>query len=140
MRVLISKNRSSLETDDGFFTITRQAFHLNVDTNDFVCRKVRDIEHVFSVDWFDEGEPLHFHPPICFIKNGKIKFINGRHRTELLLKYLEKIPVIFLSHKASAFSSVDEQLKIKEMIERICEPLKSGTSFNFPELPLRKFS
>ncbi len=53
------------------------------------------IEDLYHQDWFppDRGKD-YFTPPTIHIEDGVVKFINGRHRTLLLSKYLDEFPLL----------------------------------------------
>ena len=58
-------------------------------------RNTEVIEDLYHPDWFFEykGEE-YFKPPAVYIEDGIIKFINGKHRTQLLSKYLDTFPLL----------------------------------------------
>ncbi|WP_119969753.1 hypothetical protein [Shewanella japonica] len=135
MRVSVSKNRNSLESGDEYFLLNRDAFYEHVDREDFECRKSTIIEATYHENWFEIDNA--FLPPILFIKDGKVKFINGRHRTALLFSYLTEIPVIFLSPSASRFASATEVIENKSLIGKLVQSLKPDRLFEFPDLPVK---
>ncbi|SEF92975.1 hypothetical protein [Vibrio hangzhouensis] len=138
MRISISKNRSSLESGDGYFVLSRDVFFDHVDIEDFECRKSSMIEPAYHQNWF-EAETM-FLPPIMYFKDGKIRFINGRHRTALLFDYLTEIPVVFLSADASRFASTMEIERTQMLLDRLLTPLDVHKYFDFPTLPIVDFS
>ncbi|HAS8552180.1 TPA: hypothetical protein I7777_21915 [Vibrio vulnificus] len=138
MRVSISKNRSSLESGDEYFVLSREVFFDYVDIEDFECRKSQTIEPAYNLRWF-EAETM-FLPPIMYFKGGKIRFINGRHRTALLFDYLSKIPVIFLSAGASRLASTVDIEHTQMLMDSLLNPLDVDKHFDFPTLPIVSFS
>jgi len=135
MRVSISNNRNSLEYGDNYFVINRDDFYEYVDQKDFECRNSLTIVSAYHESWFEAENA--FLPPILFIHQGKIQFINGRHRTALLFESLVEIPVIFLSPNAKKFSTIEEILSNKELINKLAKPLQLDQHFEFPDLPIR---
>ncbi|EJV9415944.1 hypothetical protein BOO22_21100 [Vibrio cidicii] len=138
MRISISKNRSSLESGDKYFVLSREVFFDYVDLEDFECRKSNTIEPAYHRHWF-EAETM-FLPPIMYFKDGKIRFINGRHRTALLFDHLSEIPVIFLSAGASCFASTGEIEHTQMLMDSMLNPLDVDKYFDFPTLPIVNFS
>ncbi|HGS4466414.1 TPA: hypothetical protein ACMDWH_002919 [Vibrio metschnikovii] len=138
MRVSISKNRPSLESGDDYFVLSREVFFEYVDLEDFECRKSKTIEPVYNQNWF-EVETM-FLPPIMYFKDGRIRFINGRHRTALLFEYLSEIPAVFLSASASRFASAAEIENNQILMDSVLIPLNLDKFFNFPVLPITNFS
>ena len=136
--VSISHNRSCLESNDGYFILNRQSFLKYVNVDDFECRKSKKITPAYHQNWFENEN--NFLPPIMYFKDGKISFINGRHRTALLYNYLNEIPVIFLSASASYFSSPTEINHNQKLMDQVLNPIDLNTYFNFPNLPIINFS
>ncbi len=135
MRVSISKNRSSIESGDKYFVLNRDYFSEYVDQEDFHCRKSLRIEHVYHEGWFETENK--FRPPILYFDNGKIHFINGRHRTALLFEFLSDIPVIFLSPDAKP-RVTDEEIRFNfGLLNKIAKPMISDQCFEFPDLSIR---
>ncbi|MEZ9302984.1 hypothetical protein BCT94_04045 [Vibrio breoganii] len=137
MRISVSKNRSSLESGDKYFVLSRGVFFDHVDNEDFTCRKSSTIEPAYHQNWF-EAEAM-FLPPIMYFKDGKIRFINGRHRTALLFEFLTEIPVVFLSADASRFTSTIEIERTQMLMDRLLTPLNVHKYFDFPTLPIVNF-
>jgi hypothetical protein len=135
LRVSISKNRSSLESGDRYYVLNRDYFNEYVDKEDFDCRKSLTIEQAYHKNWFEIENK--FLPPILFFYNGKIQFINGRHRTALLFESLSEIPVIFLSSDAK-FGATDEEVRLNlELLNKITKPMDSDQCFEFPDFAIK---
>ena len=85
----------NLPTDVPFW-ISRSAFFEHFDQADFLCREVRDVTDAYLSDWFwDKGGVRHFLLPPISVISGSTQFISGRHRTAVLLRHLERIPLSF---------------------------------------------
>ncbi|ELV8627132.1 hypothetical protein QNF03_003839 [Vibrio cidicii] len=138
MKVSISRNRPSLESGDDYFVLSREVFFEYVDREDFECRKSIKIEPVYNQDWFDIDSM--FLPPIMYFKDGRIRFINGRHRTALLFDYLSEIPVVFISASSSRFASTAEIQSTQRLMDSVLLPIAIDKCFNFPTLPKKSFS
>lgn len=86
----------TLETDVPCW-ISKATFFSLFDLDDFECRDQRQVIQAYLNDWFfwrDNGI-LGFFVPTVNVVSGKTQFINGRHRTAVLLNYLEEIPMAF---------------------------------------------
>ena len=69
----------------------------------------------------------YFNLPAFFLKGGRAKFINGRHRTALLLDHLELLPM--------ALTQMDDESAA--VLERIVQrALNLGEVLNLPDLPV----
>ncbi len=113
------------------FWISRATFFSKFDLKDFSCREEPNVIHAYRSEWFrqlDTGE-LHFIIPTVSIVAGKTQFINGRHRTAVLLSYLEEVPI--------AFSVEHLYLSDQKFIDRIPKrPMTLATPIKLPELPI----
>jgi hypothetical protein len=84
-------------SSDMAFWVTREAFLKHFDQADFLCRKSEDVAPSFLAAWFHtpgDGTTRFLLPTVQFV-TGKTQFINGRHRTAVLLPYLENLPIAF---------------------------------------------
>ena len=78
--------------------VTKGAFLANVDPDDLACRDSKKIFDWYHPKWFrleDKGE-LYFTPPAFEFRNGHLLGINGRHRTVLLYRHMEVIPMLLV--------------------------------------------
>jgi hypothetical protein len=78
--------------------ITRGDFHRRAHVQNYLCRDVQDVHtNAYLADWFrrssSAGGGLHFYLPSIALERGLITFINGRHRTAVLLAHVELIPM-----------------------------------------------
>ncbi|WP_133468027.1 hypothetical protein [Paraglaciecola marina] len=135
MRVSISKNRSCLDSGDRYYVLNRDYFNEYVDKEDFNCRKSLSIEQAYHKNWFEVENK--FLPPILFFYNGKLQFINGRHRTALLFEFLSEIPVIFLSPDAKLRITDDEVRFNLGLLNKIAKPMESAQCFEFPDFAIK---
>ncbi len=98
------------------------------------------IEDCYHKEWFSviDGK-AYFIPPAIYIDNGKILFINGRHRAILLARHSEEFPVLVgfldLEHcggiaKESSFATL-EKIKAGEISEH--------SNFKLPDLAIGDF-
>ena len=83
--------------DDTPYWVTRDAFCKHFDQADFLCRQVENVTPSYLAEWFHtpaDGIRRFILPTVQFIA-GKTQFISGRHRTAVLLQYLEDLPIAF---------------------------------------------
>ncbi len=85
----------ALDTDAPYW-ITRDEFFRGFDQSDFHCRDVQDVQDAYSADWFCiSGNKTYFYLPTIHMVSGRTQFISGRHRTAVLLRHLQELPVAF---------------------------------------------
>ena len=99
-----------------------------VDPEDFACRESQSVEDYYRADWFYfEPEGPFFSPPAFYLKRGRAFFINGRHRTVLLARHLELLPM--------ALTQIDDASEptLARIVER---PLADGDPIVLPDLPI----
>jgi hypothetical protein len=81
--------------------ITREVFFQNFDQHDFKFRDSLEIVPAYLTEWFytpDKGIKRFILPSVQFVA-GSTQFINGRHRTAVLLKYFDELPIAFIFRK-----------------------------------------
>lgn len=86
----------TLDTDSPFW-VERDLFKREFDQVDFCFRDQELIESNYSRHWFyfdKEGRSRFLLPTVNLI-SGRTQFINGRHRTAVLLDQMDRIPIAF---------------------------------------------
>ena len=86
----------TLDSDKPYW-IKRESFLAFFDHTDFMCREVSDVSPSYLSAWFHEQPnnlPFFYLPTVTFV-SGKTQFINGRHRTAVLLPHLSELPMAF---------------------------------------------
>ena len=80
---------------DVLHLISVRSFMSLVDSWDLSQRNSEAIVDAYHIHWFeiDEDGIHRFHAPEFYLTKGLAGFIDGRHRTLLLSKYLEAIPM-----------------------------------------------
>ncbi len=77
--------------------IKRDDFLRLVHFQNYMCRDVQQIHpNAYLTDWFrpsEHGGISLFSLPSILLKDGRITFINGRHRTAVLVEHLESLPM-----------------------------------------------
>ena len=118
---------------DYLVLIDTEKFFIYVDSEDLAHRESGIIKDAYHRDWFFvyEGSE-YFIPPAVFITNGSIKFINGRHRTLLLAKYLKKFPVL-ITH----IDKRDIEKNLRALNEIALRPLEEHSVFT--DMPKLRF-
>lgn len=120
----------TLNSDEPYW-VTRETFLSAFNQEDFTFREVLNIDYAYLSDWFHtkENTELYFSLPTVGVVSSKTQFINGRHRTAVLLAHLEEIPV--------AFAMDDLNPDARRFIENIPKrPLSLTESFFLPDLPI----
>ncbi|MDG9672099.1 hypothetical protein ONV78_30480 [Hahella sp. CR1] len=111
------------------------------DRADLLCRNSQRIDDAYHKDWFFEfnGES-YFTPPAVYIQEGVIKFINGRHRTILLARYLTLFPVLVGHLDLDHHGGVPRQESIDALNEIMTSEFEEHATFsNLPELECGNF-
>lgn len=117
---------------DAPFWVSRSSFKSHFDRDDFRCREILDVTDAYLNDWFfkEEGGLLRFLIPPIGVYKGRTQFISGRHRTAVLLRHLEKIP---LSFDTRMISSSD-----RHWVESVVDsPINLCVAVDLPDLPIR---
>ncbi|NBB80420.1 MAG: hypothetical protein GVY36_13430 [Verrucomicrobia bacterium] len=91
---------------DVAFWVSRDTFCEKCDQSDFRCREVLHVDIIFSQQWFEDNEngQLCFLLPTVRLASGKTEFINGRHRTAVLLSTCNRVPIAFAGPDAVSFA------------------------------------
>lgn len=119
-----------LDTDIPFW-VSRVSFLQHFDQDDFRCRKVQSVIDAYLEDWFhiDPAGRRHFKIPPVSVHSARTQFISGRHRTAVLLRHLEHVP---LSFDFRDISQVD-----KDWLHRVVEcPVDLTADIVLPDLPI----
>ena len=86
----------SLDSDKPFW-VTRKVLLEHFNQQDLLCRESNKVTSAYLKDWFcpPVGGIARFKLPTVQFIAGRTQFINGRHRTAVLLRYLEHVPIAF---------------------------------------------
>lgn len=120
-----------LDTDVPWW-ISKISFFQHFDQDDFLNRRVHNVVNAYLQDWFHDGpnQTRFFHIPPVSVSNQRTQFISGRHRTAVLLRQLDRIP---LSFDMRFISDADT-----EWIRRTAlTPIQTQGLIELPDLPLR---
>lgn len=123
--------------DDEPYWVTREVFLQHFNQDDFLFRESVDITHSYLADWFYElgqDTPLFKLPTVGFVA-GKTQFINGRHRTAVLLQYLECFPIAF-AHPDKVTSPLDAENAQGFLRLLALRPLDINEPIELPDLPI----
>jgi hypothetical protein len=103
---------------------------------DIGCREVIEVLDVYHPGWFldDSGREVSFELPTFFLKNGKAYFNNGRHRTTVLSRYLEIIPMAVTNNTMLDIESKSALRNIS------CGIIKREAFIELPDLPFLKIN
>lgn len=115
------------------YLVKREEFMRCVDQNDLACRESDIVQNVYLTDWvYNANGYCYFKLPTFFLMEGRAFFINGRHRTILLSRFLDLLPMAFapdpLFQMDSHGQSVLDRLVHRELIE--------GELIVLPDLPI----
>lgn len=122
----------TIDTDLPFW-VTRVAFFEHFDQADFHCRKSQTIMPTYLRKWFpvDRNGAIYFSLPAVHFVQGRTQFINGRHRTAVLLNFMDAVPLAFDSRFMSASD--------KRFLDRITtERLDLAQEIELPALPIQE--
>ena len=128
MRCLPAVN---LDTDVPFW-ISRSSFFQHFDQQDFMCRDVEQVVDAYLEEWFHSdanGNRLFYLPPVS-VRHKVTQFISGRHRTAVLLRHMESVPLSF----DSRFTTSDEEDWIWSIASG---PVQKGVHIELPDLPIK---
>lgn len=117
---------------DAPWWIEKSSFLQHFDQDDFLCRQIRNVVDAYLHEWFHDGPDAtrFFKIPPISVNNGKTQFISGRHRTAVLLRHLERIPLSFDMRHISVAD-------MKWISFVAVEPIETHTLIDLPDLPIR---
>ena len=124
---LLCKAEIAAESDRPFW-IKGVELLLRVDQEDFACRESQ-IKPVYLANWFysTTGGERRFLLPAFYLKRGRVYFVNGRHRTALLLDHLDLLPM------SLADVDVDSCAILARIVDKELDPEEQ---FELPDLPI----
>lgn len=122
-----------LATHDEPFWVPKAVFLDCFDQDDFACRKAKHIEPYFLDSWMTcDGSNRFFILPVVQFVHDRTQFINGRHRTAVLLPHLDRLPIAFATR-----CSGETESRLRMMIDAWgLVPIFPGESFVLPNLPV----
>jgi hypothetical protein len=98
----------------------------HADPVDLKCRNSGVIQDSYHADWFFEFNGRnYFEPPPVNIEDGIIKFIDDRHRSILLSRHLDAVPLLI--------GNLDKDHRGGTATEKSIEALSKITVKQFPE-------
>jgi hypothetical protein len=113
-------------SDDQAYWVSRDTFFRLFDQNDFACRQRLDVLPRYRSDWFwrRDGSLLFHLPTVQFAgrpADGHTEFINGRHRTAVLIQYLQRLPLAlvmpFRMHEEGLSEITAHRLRMDQPLE-----------------------
>jgi hypothetical protein len=124
---------------DEYYLINVIKFMSIVDENYLAQNESMEIIDTFHKYWFSrngENEIL-FHPPEFYLEKGVARFINGRHRTLVLYKHMNEIPMALTNMDGyPVFADSSHQLSKNVLNNIAISKLKGDEVFDFPDLPI----
>jgi hypothetical protein len=136
MRITLSPPNAK----DEFHLIMVERLMALVDAQDLALRKSETIDDAYHEHWLIQCQDgsYHFHAPVIYINRGAIKFINGRHRTLVLSRHMQEIPMALASIDGSPPSTITTRTASMETLTAISrKKLTSSEAFDFSELPIK---
>lgn len=120
-----------LDTDHPFW-VSKSSFNRHFDQTDFMCRSVHNVVDAYLANWFHRdaaGKRYFTLPPVSVIR-GSTQFISGRHRTAVLLRHLEQVPLSFdFRHILDADRTWLQSV--------VTAPIDLSTEIALPDLPVK---
>lgn len=136
-------NKKIMKTTDSdrLILVRSDTFLQCVDKLDFECRSSEVINDLYQRSWFfSYNDEPYFIPPAIYILNGKILFLNGRHRTTLLARHLEVFPVLVGNLDMDHCGRTARESSL-EMLEKIkLGEIQEHSNFNLPDLDFGDFA
>jgi len=113
---------------DRAYWIRWAAFLECLDHADFACRDSETIRDCYLSSWFyDANGEKRFNLPAFFLREGYARFINGRHRTALLSRYLDVLPMAL---------TYADQLSEKVLEGMVLRGIEPDEIIVLPDLPI----
>jgi len=116
------------ESDTPYW-VRRDAFLSVVDHADFECRDSLVIQPRYLSTWFSgsNGGKSYFILPAFYLERGRAFFINGRHRTALLLQHLQLVPMSLTKTDAESTQYLEWMIEGR---------IQSGDLLELPDLSI----
>lgn len=122
---------------DKHYLIDVKKFMRVVDPDDLECRDSKIIHDSYHEHWF-RGQL--FLPPVFYLTKGVARFINGRHRTLVMIKHMDQIPMALANMDGYPnFTETPHQLSRKVLRHISLARLNGKEEFIFPDLPITYF-
>jgi hypothetical protein len=123
------------------YWVKSREFMACVDKHDFECRDSKVVLNLYSAEWFtpEQGDLYCYYLPTFYLENGHALFINGRHRTALLSKHLDLLPMALMIRDENGWAVKDgpldegSQITFKNVLHR---ELALDEIFVLPDMPL----
>ncbi len=96
-------------------------------------RDAKKLVNKYKPEWFYTlGGDKHFSPPVVKIQNGKLYFINGRHRFGVLREFMTVIPISC----AGIFDSLNnEQTNLsRSTLKKLGNRISGAVDLEIPDL------
>jgi hypothetical protein len=125
---------------DKFYLINVAEFMRIVDKENLKARESEVIRDAYHKYWFEQGENgiLQFHAPEFYLTNGIAQFVNGRHRTLLLSRYLDTMPMALTNMDGYPMDEEEPSKRSLDVLNKISiREIEEGEVFEFPDLPIR---
>ena len=108
---------------------------------DMKCRKANVVKDAYHKDWFYEHEgETYFTPPAAYIDNGKILFINGRHRSILLARHLKEFPFLISNIDMDHVGGKPNEKSLEVMKAIKADDFAEHSIFCLPDLGVGNFA
>ena len=125
---------------DRLFIVCSIKLMKNVDQADLDCRNTKNVEDLYHKNWFyDYNGSEYFIPPAAYIQNGRILFINGRHRAILLARHIKSFPFLIGNLDLVNFGSRENDNSIRVLNNIKVKDMEEHSTFDFPELEFGDF-
>lgn len=136
MNVKVIKTKSS----DRLILVDSAKLMEYVVSKDMKCRNTDIVEDAYHRDWFYEYEgEVYFTPPSAYIENGRILFIDGRHRSILLARYLKKFPFLIGNIDMNHIGMKPKKRSLEVMKAIKIDDFAEYEIFSLPELEFGNF-
>lgn len=122
--------RVDLATDLPFW-VSRLSFLQHFAQDDFLCRHTKNVVDAYLEAWFevDSSGTRFFKIPPVSVNFGRTQFISGRHRTAVLLRHLDRIPLSF----DTRFVADADRVWIDSIV---AARIETDTAIELPDLPI----
>jgi hypothetical protein len=121
-----------IKSTDRPFWIKREDFQRLVHIQNYMCREEQYVyPNAYLNEWFGppDGKGIRsFSVPAVWLKGGRITFINGRHRTAVLVEHLEILPMALTNDAGDDHESLFNSIKHSD--------LNLNDLIQIPDLPI----
>ncbi|WP_284449455.1 hypothetical protein [Pseudoxanthomonas mexicana] len=127
---------ASSHPNDQLYLVRSSEFMGHVDERDLALRESEVVEDCYHTHWFNEAVGgQEFNVPVVTLRRGKFFFINGRHRSVVLSRHAQEMPIAIAAIDVFGKGTSPESTSAMHAV--VLRALASHDLIALPDLPVR---